>query len=98
MLFRDSLRLRDKLAERLRDIKELIIAGHNEVADQHIDRLRSDYPTEETKARVLGLVSLNLYDRGKEAKAQYIHEFALLLGTEHPAMLEIFGATLRKDR
>ena len=91
MLFRDSMRQRDEVAERLRDIEELILAGYNEAADRHIDRLRADYRTEEMKARVLGLVSLNLYDQGNELKARYIHEFALLSGTAHPAMIEIFG-------
>lgn len=95
LLVRESLRPRDDIAERLRDIEELILAGHNDAADRQIDRLRGDYPSEEIKARVLGLVSLNLYDQGNMGKAQYIHEFALLCGSAHPAMIEIFGDTIR---
>lgn len=95
ILLREKLRPRDNVAERLRDIEELIIGGHNDVADVQIERLRADYPTEEMKARVLGLVSLNLYDVGNEGKALYIHEFALLCGTAHPAMIEIFGDSIR---
>jgi hypothetical protein len=95
ILVRDRLRPRDDVAERLRDIEELILDGHNEAADTQVERLRADYPTEEMKARVLGLVSLNLYDQGNLGKAQYIHEFALLCGTAHPAMIEIFGDSIR---
>jgi hypothetical protein len=91
ILIRERLRPRDDVTERLHDIEALIIAGHHDAADNHIDRLRADHPGEEMKARVLGLVSLNLYDQGNEGKAQYIHEFALLCGTAHPAMVEIFG-------
>lgn len=94
ILFRDAIRPRDEVAERLRDIENLILAGHNDAAERQIDRLRTDYPGEDMKARVLGLVSLNLYDQGNEGKAQYIHEFALLCGTAHPAMIEIFGDTV----
>jgi hypothetical protein len=96
ILVRDQLHPRDDVAERLHDIEELIIGGHNDVADVQIERLRADYPTEEMKARVLGLVSLNLYDVGNESKAQYIHEFALLCGTAHPSMTEIFGDSIRR--
>lgn len=96
ILVREQLRPRDDAAERLRDIEELIIAGHNDAADVQIERLRADYPTEEMKARVLGLVSLNLYDVGNEGKALYIHEFALLCGTAHPAMVEIFGEWIKR--
>jgi hypothetical protein len=95
ILVRDQLRPRDDIAERLRDIEELIITGHNDAADTQIEKLRADYPTEAMKARVLGLTSLNLYDRGNEGKALYIHEFALLCGTAHPAMIEIFGESIR---
>lgn len=95
IIVRESLRPRDDVAERLRDIEELILAGQNDMADIHIEKIRTDYPTEDMKARVLGLYSLNLYDRGNTAKAQYIHEFALLCGTAHPAMAEIFGETVR---
>ena len=95
IILRESLRPRDDVAERLRDIEELILAGQNDLADMQIEMIRADYPTEEMKARVLGLYSLNLYDRGNNAKAQYIHEFALLCGTAHPVMTEIFGETIR---
>ncbi len=95
LLVRECLRPRDDIAERLRDIEELIVAGHNDAADRQIDRLRGDYPSDEVKARVLGLVSLNLYDRGNAGKAQYIHECALLCGAAHPAMIEIFGSAIR---
>lgn len=95
LLVRDSLRPRDDVAERLRDIEELILAGHNDAADRQIDRLRCDYPTEDMKARVLGLASLNLYDQGNMGKALYLHEFALLCGTAHPVMIEIFGSAIR---
>lgn len=94
ILVRDAMRPRDEVAERLHDIEALILGGHNDAADQQIERLRADHPDEDMKARVLGLVSLNLYDRGNEGKAQYIHEFALLCGTAHPAMIEIFGDTV----
>lgn len=94
LLVRESLRPRDEIAERLSDIEDLILAGHNDAADRQIERLRGDYPTEEVKARVLGLASLNLYDQGNMGKAQYIHEFALLCGTAHPAMIEIFGSAI----
>ncbi len=95
ILVREHLRPRDDVAERLRDVEDLIMSGHNDAADEQIERLRADYPTEEMKARVLGLVSLNLYDRGNEGKAHYIHEFALLCETAHPAMVEIFGDSIR---
>jgi hypothetical protein len=95
ILVRDAMRPRDEVAERLHDIEALILGGHNDAADQQIERLRADYPGEDMKARVLGLVSLNLYDRGNDGKAHYIHEFALLCGTAHPAMIEIFGDTVR---
>ncbi|WP_430443827.1 hypothetical protein [Sphingorhabdus contaminans] len=95
IMLRDSLRPRDDIAERLYDIEQLILAGQNDRADLHIEKLRADYPTEEMKARVLGLYSLNLYDRGNAGKAQYIHEFALLCGTAHPVMTEIFGESVR---
>ena len=95
MILRESLRPRDDVAERLLDIEKLILSGQNDMADIHIEKIRTDYPTEEMKARVLGLYSLNLYDRGNNAKAQYIHEFALLCGTAHPVMTEIFGETIR---
>jgi hypothetical protein len=95
IILRESLRPRDDVTERLRDIEQLILAGQNDIADMHIEKIRTDYPTEDMKARVLGLYSLNLYDRGNASKAQYIHEFALLCGTAHPAMTEIFGETVR---
>lgn len=91
IILRESLRSRDDVAERLHDIEQLILAGQNDMADKHIEKVRADYPTEEMKARVLGLYSLNLYDRGNAGKAQYIHECALLCGTAHPVMTEIFG-------
>jgi hypothetical protein len=94
ILVHDAMRPRDEVAERLHDIEALILGGHNDAADQQIARLRADYPGDDMKARVLGLVSLNLYDRGNEGKAQYIHEFAVLCGTAHPAMTEIFGDTV----
>jgi hypothetical protein len=94
ILVRESMRPRDEVAERLRDIEELILAGHNDAAERHIDRFKADYPTEEMKALVLGLVSLNLYDQGNEVKARYVHEFALLSSTAHPVMTEIFGDTI----
>lgn len=95
IMVRSNLQPRDDVAERLRDIELLIIEGHNDAADAQIDRLRADYPTDEMKARVLGHSSLNLYDQGNLGKAQYIHEFALLCGSAHPAMIEIFGDTIR---
>ena len=94
VLVRAQLRPRDDIAERLHDIEELIVGGHNDAADAQIERLRADYPTEAMKARVLGLVSLNLFDQGNEGKALYIHEFALLCGTAHPVMIEIFGDSI----
>ncbi len=94
LLVRDSLPRHDDVAERLRDIEELILTGHNDAADRQIDKLRCDYPTEDMKARVLGLTSLNLYDQGNMGKALYIHEFALLCGTAHPVMIEIFGSAI----
>ena len=95
IILRESLRPRDDVADRLHDIEQLILAGQNDMADMHIEKLRADYPTEEMKARVLGLYSLNLYDSGNAGKAQYIHEFALLCGTAHPVMTEIFGETVQ---
>lgn len=93
LLMRESLRPRDELAERLKDIERLILGGHNDAADRQIDRWRSQFADDECQSRVLGLMSLNSYDRGQEREAQFHHFFALLAGSAHPAMIEIFGDT-----
>lgn len=94
ILVRQSMRPRDEVGERLRDIEQLILGGHNEAAERHIERFRHDYSSDETSRRVYGLMSLNLYDLGREQEAQLMHEFALLAGSAHPAMIEIFGVDL----
>ena len=95
VLLRKRLRPRDDFADRLSDIEQLIVAGHNDAADEQIGRLRTDYPFDATRARLLGLISLNLYDRGNEDEAQIMHEYALLFDAAHPAMVEIFGNEIR---
>jgi len=93
LLLRASMQKRDELAERLCDIEELILAGHNDAADRQIERWRSQFADDERQQRVLGLMSLNRYDCGQEQEARFFHLFALLAGSAHPAMIEIFGDT-----
>lgn len=90
IMLRSRRTLRDDKAERLRDIEELILGGHLAAAEAQFSRFGADYPDQ--TALVLGLISLSLYDAGHEALALDFHRLALVHGTAHPAMVEIFGS------
>lgn len=91
ILLKDRLRKRDDIADRLADIEGLIVAGHNAAADRQIRAFLSHHQDIATRASVLGLMSLNAYDRGREGEARVAHQIALAAGCPHPAMIEVFG-------
>lgn len=89
VLIKASRVKRDDREAQLGDIEEMIVAGHARAAIGHIERLAVAHP--DYHPRCLGLLSLALYDLGREPEAIACHREALIQGGAHRAMIEMFG-------